>query len=130
MIQPYLIPATTRIDPRGVLRVWEHLPFAVVRAFQISDVPKDETRANHAHKTCTQIIACTTGKFILITAHKSGSVSWFMKEGDSVYVPPLTWIILDKFSTYAKCMVFCSEQHSPPITEFVELERLWNDSVS
>lgn len=108
-------------DLRGNLLVWGELPFPVCRVFQIDSVPTGETRGNHAHKTCHQVIACTNGSFVLNVTDKDRLTNTFvMHRGMAVSVPPLHWIMLASFSAGAACTVLANEPYTPPITDYQE----------
>lgn len=114
-------------DERGVLRVWENLPFPVQRAFMISDVPYGMNRGCHAHKTCQQIIVCLSGNATLsnvIPTIPEGShyLNWRLEKGDAILIPPLSWIELSAFVSDAVLMVLCSEPYRKEdmITDFKE----------
>jgi len=48
-----------KVDPRGNLSFieeYKHIPYDTERVFFLYDVPRGETRAGHALKTCNQFI--------------------------------------------------------------------------
>ena len=51
-------------DPNGVLCVYEgsrHVPFEIRRVFTVTAGAGD-TRGDHAHKQCTQLLVCLSGE--------------------------------------------------------------------
>ena len=121
---PYTLQSQDKSGNRGTLHIWK-LPFAVVRMFQISDVPPGEYRGKHAHKTCEQIIICTAGSFYLTTSAKTER-RWYMRPGRAVYVPARHWITLDDFSADGTALVLASEEYTEPVSNWAEFYALIN----
>lgn len=100
-------------DLRGKLsfgEIGQHLPFEPKRYFLVFDVPSQEVRGEHAHKTLHQFLVCVRG-----------SVSVAMDDGSSrdevtldgpdlgLHIPPMTWGIQYKYSSDAVLLVFASD---------------------
>ena len=104
------------IDSRGNLDVVEisnELNFHLKRMYYISNVPNEESRGGHAHKTLQQIFFAVAGSFtinvfdgestypILIEAHKCG---YYLADG--------LWRELTNFSPNAVCLVLASQHYN------------------
>lgn len=99
-------------DARGRLMFGEegrHIPFAVKRIFAIYGVAEGAQRGGHAHRRQQQFIIMLSGECrIMIRAGASEREQWLRKPTEGLYVPPVTWIVLDAFSTGAVCLVLTS----------------------
>jgi hypothetical protein len=109
------------------VRVWD-LPWPVVRQFEIRGVPEGETRGNHAHRTCRQIVQCPAGSFKLhaywYDEHRMQHLfDRTVCPGVSVEIPPLHWIVMSGFSLDAVASVLCSEPYTVPISDWEEFLR-------
>ena len=63
-LRPSIISLRTLIDHRGALGVIESgggLPFAPARLFLVWGVPLGDTRGQHAHRICEQLLICING---------------------------------------------------------------------
>jgi acetyltransferase-like isoleucine patch superfamily enzyme len=100
-------------DLRGKLSFGEidqHLPFTPKRYFLVFDVPSQEVRGEHAHKTLHQFLVCV-----------KGSVSVALDDGQSrdeikldssnlgLHIPPMVWGIQYKYSSDAVLLVLTSD---------------------
>lgn len=100
-------------DLRGKLsfgEIGQHLPFEPKRYFLVFDVPSQEVRGEHAHKTLHQFLICV-----------KGSVSVALDDGLSrdeirldcshlgLHIPPMVWGIQYKYSVDAVLLVFASD---------------------
>lgn len=123
LLPPQIIPSRN-----AVVRVWD-LPWPVVRQFEIRGIPEGETRGNHAHRTCRQIVQCPAGSFMLhvsspaIKGEMEKESIWGMRPGYSVEIPPLHWIVMSGFSLDAVASVLCSEPYTVPISDWEEFLR-------
>jgi len=100
-------------DPRGNLTFVEgnrHIPFDIKRVYYLYDVPGGATRAGHAHKTLQQVLIAISGSFDVIlddginqkTVHLNRSYY-------GLYIFPLTWRVIDNFSSGAVCLSIVSD---------------------
>jgi hypothetical protein len=95
-------------DPRGNLTFLEgerHIPYDIKRIYYLYDVPGGATRAGHAHKELQQVLIAIAGSFDVhvddgITKKKFHLNRSYL----GLYVPPLTWRVLDNFSSSAVCL--------------------------
>lgn len=130
-IQPHLPPDSENIAPelrvktarlvrlplvedlRGKLsfgEIEQHLPFTPKRYFLVFDVPSQEVRGEHAHKTLHEFLVCV-----------KGSVSVALDDGQSrdevkldspnlgLHIPPMAWRVHYKYSFDAILMVLASD---------------------
>lgn len=88
-------------DDRGSLGVAEFsgLPFVPLRFFWISEVQAGETRANHGHRECAQLVFAQQGSVSGFTLDAAGDRFEFeLLAGNWVYVPVRHWLQLNSFS--------------------------------
>ncbi|MBI4883345.1 MAG: FdtA/QdtA family cupin domain-containing protein [Actinobacteria bacterium] len=87
-------------DPRGALGAAEFgfLPFQPRRMFWIYDVAPDETRANHGHRECEQVVFVQTGSVTGFTLDAAGArFDFALAPGEWVYVPVRHWLQINTF---------------------------------
>lgn len=97
-------------DPNGMLCVYEggqQVPFEIRRVFTVSAGAGD-TRGDHAHKQCTQLLVCVSGKIrvscddgAVATQHLLDSMS------TGLLVPPGIWARQEYLTDGAVLMVLC-----------------------
>ena len=88
------------IDPRGSLGVTEfgQIPFVPQRIFWIFGVAEDETRANHGHRECEQLVFVQQGSIGALTINQHGvRAEWKLNTGEWLNVPPRHWLQLKNF---------------------------------
>lgn len=99
----------------GVLGVTEfaNLPFVPQRFFWLSTIDIDAVRADHAHKTCHQLLMCLAGSLTatVTTVAKQVSVQT-MSVGKTIHLAPMHWLELSAFSPDAVLGVLASEPFS------------------
>ena len=96
MDKPFVISLKKEADARGILSFVEQtsdLPFKVERVYWLSQVPDQQIRGDHAHKTSRQIIICISGKIWVSLESLEGQVEEFTLNDPSLglYIPPLWW---------------------------------------
>ena len=106
----------------GLLGVSEFtdMPFMPKRFFWLSAIKGDTIRANHAHRTCHQLLVCLSGSLTATTTTvKNEVVVHAMSVGTTIHLAPLNWLELSTFSTDAVLGVLASEPYdqSEYITE-------------
>lgn len=90
-------------DKRGFLTVWDRdVPFIPKRAFWIYSVPENQTRADHGHLECEQVIFAVSGSFTVNNTR-------LFNPSVGLYVPVNEVIKLRDFTPNAICLVLCSE---------------------
>ncbi len=96
MNEPFIIFLKERTDDRGSLSFTDGmgpLPFEVKRVYWLWDIPENEVRGGHAHKTSEQVIICTSGKILVSMESKEGRHLEFILDNptQALYLPPLWW---------------------------------------
>lgn len=93
-VQLYQMPSIAD-DLRGLLTVAEApgtLPFSPKRCFMIHGIPPGQTRGNHAHKSCSQLLICPHGE---CRVHLSDGIHQdeisLTSPDIGVLVPPMVW---------------------------------------
>jgi hypothetical protein len=98
-------------DPRGALGVAEFagLPFQPRRMFWIFDVAAGETRANHGHRVCEQVVFVQKGSVTGYTLDAAGArFDFALAPGEWVYVPVRHWLQISSFTSGAVVGVLAS----------------------
>ena len=118
-------------DLDGTLGVTEFLacPFTPRRLFWLTGVDQNQVRANHAHRSCHQLLICQQGKLTAKITRGDGEISLHeLKVGTTLHLPPLYWLELACFSKDAVLGVLASEPYDKNeyITSKDELTELWN----
>lgn len=108
-----LIPLPKITDQRGNLSFMEypsHLPFEIARTFWTYNVPGGEERDAHAYKTQHEFIVALSGSFDVVVKDKNGNETLFQLNRSyfGLYLPPLTWRVVNNFSTNAFGLHLCS----------------------
>lgn len=110
-----LIKLTNVSDLRGNLLAVEFetdLPFVPKRFFMVHEVPSEDVRGEHAHKTCGQVLTILNGSVtVLIDDGTSRDQVSLADPGVALYVPPMVWGTQFKFSRDAILGVFASEPY-------------------
>ena len=105
------IPRVT--DPRGNLSFIQHpgaCPFKIERVYWIYDVPGDFKRYGRALRLTTEMIVALSGSFDVELEYEDGSRETVRlnRAYRAVIVPPMTWRVLDNFSTNSVALVLAS----------------------
>ncbi len=104
-------------DIRGSLSVGEFaniFPFDVKRYFVVFDVPSIETRGEHAHQTCHEVLVCVKGKCSVVADDGSRRQEFVLsRPGFGLYLPPKIWRVHYKYSADAVLLVFASAPYDP-----------------
>lgn len=93
-------------DQRGNLSFMEfpgHLPFEIERTFWTYNVPGGEERDAHAYKTQHEFIVALSGSFDVVVKDRNGKETLYQLNRSyfGLYLPPLTWRVVNNFSTNA-----------------------------
>ena len=110
-----LIQLPQKPDPRGNLTFIEqskHIPFDISRVYYIYDVPEGGERGGHAHKDLHQLIVALSGSFE-IELDDGFDKQRVILDNPAVglYVCPMIWRVMNKFSDNAVCLVLASNQY-------------------
>lgn len=102
-------------DPRGNLTFVEggrHIPFEIKRVYYLYDVPGGATRAGHAHKALQQMLIAIAGSFdVLLDDGKEKKTYHLNRSYYGLYIFPLTWRVIDNFSSGAVCLSIVSDYY-------------------
>jgi hypothetical protein len=91
-------------DDRGVLVVCE-LPFDAKRVFWMKNVPRWESRGEHAMKTCQMILVAIQGFFDVVVENDV----YYMGPDMALYIAPEDYRAIENFDPDAICLVLASE---------------------
>ena len=123
---------STAVDPRGSLTAAEFgddVPFEAKRVFLVYDVPDDDVRGEHAHKTCAQFLVCVCGSVaVLVEDGQTREEVVLASPSVGLLIPPLVWGSQYRFSAGAVLMVLASEHYDTEdylrdYDEYLELDR-------
>ena len=127
-----LIALRTARDLRGTLSVAEadsDIPFQPLRTFLVYDVPTVETRGEHAHRRCHQVLVAVAGT-VRVVADDGREREEFRLDSPAVglVLPAMTWGIQYGFSPDAVLMVLASERYDADdylrsYSDFLQLKR-------
>ena len=101
-------------EANGLLGVIEFagLPFVPQRFFWLSAIEGDAIRADHAHRSCHQMLVCLAGSLTATITTVSNEVAVYsMSVGTTINLEPLHWLELSSFSTDAVLGVMASEPY-------------------
>lgn len=100
-------------DPRGNLTFIEgnnHVPFDIKRVFYLYDVPTEESRGAHAHKTLHQFLICLAGSFdVEIDDGELQGKIHLNRPWKGLHIPPMIWAAEVNFDPGSICLVLTSE---------------------
>jgi dTDP-4-dehydrorhamnose 3,5-epimerase-like enzyme len=104
-------------DMRGNLVAGEcerDVPFSVKRFFMVFDVPSENVRGEHAHRTCHQFLVCARGSCRVVVDDGHAREEVALDRPDlGLYIPPMTWGIQYRYSRDALLLVFASHGYDP-----------------
>jgi oxalate decarboxylase/phosphoglucose isomerase-like protein (cupin superfamily) len=111
--EPRLVELPKILDPRGNLSFIEggkYLPFEIERVYWIYDVPGDKLRHGRALRHTAEMIVALSGAFDVVLERHDGEPQRFhLNRGyRGLVVPPMTWRVIDNFSTNSVAMVLAS----------------------
>lgn len=100
-------------DPRGNLSFIEGdkiIPFEIARCYWIYDVPGGKWRHGRALRHTTEVIVALSGSFDVKVECEDGeqNVIHLNRSYKGLLLPPLTWRMIDNFSTNSVAMVLAS----------------------
>ncbi len=102
-------------DIRGSLSVGEFptdLPFAPKRYFIVFDVPSEQVRGEHAHRTCHQFLICLKGACsVMFDDGERRQEVRLDSRTIGIHIPPAVWAVQYKYSADAMLLVLASEPY-------------------
>lgn len=118
VLNPHIINFPKIEDPRGNLSFLQQgaqLPFKPERVYWIYDVPGGEVRHGHAFREQHEVIVALSGSFDVVLTATDGSERRYTmaRSYHGLYLPPMTWRMLDNFSTNSVALVISSTLYSP-----------------
>lgn len=107
---PELIAFPKHVDDNGMLCVYEspqHVPFSIRRVFMVTARP-GESRGDHAHRQCTQLLVCVAGA-IRVTCDSGTALTRYVLDSMAMglVVPPGTWASEEYLLDGTVLMVLC-----------------------
>ncbi|MGW8121264.1 sugar 3,4-ketoisomerase [Roseivirga echinicomitans] len=96
MKKPEVYTFDSKSDLRGNLTFLEELksvPFEIKRVYWLYDLPEQQTRGDHAHKTGEQVIIAVKGKIEVLLESKKGDIfnCTLDRPDKALYIPPMWW---------------------------------------
>jgi len=131
--KPQKIQFKKHEDSNGVLCVYESgqlVPFNICRVFTVS-AKEGEVRGNHAHKECTQLLVCVSGKISVFCDDGQVENEYLLDNMDvGLLVPPGIWAKEKYLVDNAVLMVLCDRGFEPEdyIREYNEF-KLYKDAI-
>ena len=120
----------TASDMRGRLaaaEVGQDIPFQPARCFVVHDVPSAETRGEHAHRTCHQLLIAVTGS-VRVVVDDGESREEFLLDSPAIglLLPAMTWGIQYGHAPGTVLVVLASEHYDADdyIRDYDEFLRL------
>jgi dTDP-4-dehydrorhamnose 3,5-epimerase-like enzyme len=102
------------------------VPFPIRRVFTIAGVSANGTRANHAHRRCTQLLACLAGSVsVKISDTRNEATEHLAANGIGLLIPPLLWNSVTFEGPATVLAVFCDELY-----EEDDYLRDWNEYLA
>jgi dTDP-4-dehydrorhamnose 3,5-epimerase-like enzyme len=87
-----------------------HAPFAFQRIYFLHGLSPDSERGSHAHVKLRQLIVAVRGSFeVKLTGLDWQDTFLLDSPNRALFVPPMTWRDLSRFSEGAICLVLASE---------------------
>jgi len=104
-------------DFRGSLSFAEfpgQLPFLPRRYFLTYNVPSQEVRGEHAHRTCHQFLVAVAGNCAVIIDDGHNRVEIVLDRPTlGIHIPPMVWSVEYKHSPQTVLMVLASDVYQP-----------------
>jgi UDP-2-acetamido-3-amino-2,3-dideoxy-glucuronate N-acetyltransferase len=102
----------------GALTVFEMepsgVPFQLVRVFTVTGVSANGRRGNHAHRDCTQLLACLAGEATVWVHDGEAEVNETLTaDGLALLIPPMLWNSVRFRDSDTVLAVFCDQPYDP-----------------
>jgi acetyltransferase-like isoleucine patch superfamily enzyme len=92
----------------------ESLPFTPQRYYLIVDVPSKDVRGENAHRRLSQFMVCVRGSVNLVVDDGQKRANLLLNRPDlGVFIPPLVWSVIYRFTADAVLMVLASGRYEP-----------------
>ncbi len=105
------------LDKRGNLSFIEgkhHIPFEIRRTYWIYDVPGGEVRGGHAYRDNEEFVVALSGSFDVVLHDGIREQRFSLNRSYyGLYIPKMTWRMLENFSTNALALVLSSTTYDP-----------------
>ena len=111
MTQAFLIPFASNADENGSLTVFEEgpVPFAVVRTFVVR-AHAGQTRGQHAHRECTQLLAVLKGEVRVTVVDGIGETVFLLSDStEGLLIPPMVWATQEYLQDDSILLVACDQ---------------------
>ena len=109
MTEPAIINLPKILDDRGNLSFFENntqVPFNIERVYWVYDVPGGEVRGAHAFRLSNEMIVALSGSFdVVLHDGKSEQKFTLNRSYYGLFVPAMTWRLLENFSTNALALI-------------------------
>lgn len=128
--RPRLIELSEITHESGNITVVEegaHSPFAFKRVYYLHGLNLDSERGSHAHHGLRQLMIAIAGQFrVRLTGRNWDETFVLENPNTALFIPPLTWRDLDRFSAGAICLVLASDVYDEAdyIRDYDEFLRL------
>lgn len=103
-------------DSRGSLSVGEakrQIPFVIERVFWIYGVPEGQSRGEHSHNECSEVIVPVCGAFDMMVDDGERRTTVRMDSPRTgILIPPSVWCRLENFAPGTVCVVFASHPYN------------------
>lgn len=111
--RPRVVDLTSIPHESGEITVVEHgahSPFAFERIYFLHELRPDSERGSHAHVKLRQLMVAVAGSFeVKLTGLNWQEIFLLDSPNRALFVPPMTWRDLSRFSEGAICLVLASE---------------------
>jgi len=88
------------------------VPFPIARVFTLSGVAAGGVRGNHAHRRCSQLVACLAGRTVVaVTDGKESQEIVLASATDGLLVPPGLWLAMTMDGPATVVAVFCDQPY-------------------
>lgn len=93
---------------------FETLNFKPVRSFVVDKVPAGTKRGQHAHKTCSQLLLCVSGKVSVNLEYSGQSITVDLQpRATALLVAPLVYSEQIYHNNHSVLLVFADEAYDP-----------------
>jgi len=104
-------------DLRGDLSVTElekEIPFSVRRIFFVYNVPNERVRGEHVHRQLHEFVICLRGSVSVVVDDGNNRDEYILDRPSlGLYLPPMIWRSLYKFTKDALLAVYASHEYDP-----------------